>query len=62
MQITRRDALKTGAFGLAVTATSHAQVPRGELNPKFKIAKGRIRQSVMGWCFKPMPALELAKH
>ncbi len=23
--------------------------------------KGRIRQSVMGWCFKPMPALELAK-
>ena len=23
--------------------------------------KGRIRQSVMGWCFKPMPPLELAK-
>lgn len=23
--------------------------------------KGRIRQSVMGWCFKPMPELELAK-
>ncbi len=22
--------------------------------------KGRIRQSVMGWCFKPMPPLELA--
>jgi len=62
MQITRRDALKAGALGLATTATSHAQVPRAELNPKFKIAKGRIRQSVMGWCFKPMPALELAKH
>ncbi|MCH2379614.1 MAG: TIM barrel protein [Pedosphaera sp.] len=62
MQITRRDALKTGALGLAVTATSHAQVPRAELNPKFKITKRRIRQSVMGWCFKPMSALELAKH
>lgn len=23
---------------------------------------GKIRQSIMGWCFKPMPALELAKH
>lgn len=23
--------------------------------------KGRIRQSVMGWCFKPMPELELAR-
>ena len=23
--------------------------------------KGEIRQSVMGWCFKPMPAVELAK-
>ena len=62
MQITRRVALKTGALGLAATATSHAQLPRAELNPNFKVNKGRIRQSVMGWCFKPMPALELAKH
>ena len=62
MQITRRDVIKAGALGLAVTATSHAQVPRAELDPNFKVAKGRIRQSVMGWCFKPMPTLELAKH
>ena len=26
------------------------------------IANGRIRQSVMAWCFKPMPAEELARH
>lgn len=26
------------------------------------VQHGRIRQSVMGWCFKPMPALELAKQ
>ncbi len=62
MQITRRVALKTSALGLAATATSHAQLPRAELNPNFKVNKGRIRQSVMGWCFKPMPTLELAKH
>lgn len=27
-----------------------------------KTRHGRIRQSVMGWCFKPMSAAELAKH
>jgi hydroxypyruvate isomerase len=26
------------------------------------VTKGRIRQSVMGWCFKPMPVDELARH
>ena len=65
MNLTRRDALKAGALGIASTATPttvSAQVPRAELKSDFKITKGRIRQSVMGWCFKPMPALELAKH
>ena len=61
MQITRRNALKAGVLGLAATATNstHAAV---KVDSDFKITKGRIRQSVMGWCFKPMPALELAKH
>ena len=65
MNLTRRDALKAGALGIASTATPttvSAQVPRAELKSDFKITKGSIRQSVMGWCFKPMPALELAKH
>ncbi|MCA9249410.1 MAG: sugar phosphate isomerase/epimerase, partial [Planctomycetales bacterium] len=26
------------------------------------VVHGRIRQSVMAWCFKPMPAQELARH
>jgi hydroxypyruvate isomerase len=26
------------------------------------ITRGRVRQSVMGWCFNPMSALELARH
>ena len=62
MNFSRRDALKTGAMSLAVTATVSAQTPRAELNPNFKVNKGRIRQSVMGWCFKPMPMMELATH
>jgi hydroxypyruvate isomerase len=26
------------------------------------IRNGQIRQSIMGWCFNPMPTMELAKH
>ena len=62
MNLSRRDALKAGALSLATTAAVTAQTPRTELDPNFKVTKGRIRQSVMGWCFKPMPPLELAKH
>ena len=61
MHITRRNALKAGALGLATTVTTHAHAD-AKVDSDFKITKGRIRQSVMGWCFKPMPALELAKH
>lgn len=61
MHITRRNALKAGALGLATTVTTHAHAD-AKVDSDFKITKGRIRQSVMGWCFKPMPALGLAKH
>jgi hydroxypyruvate isomerase len=61
MHITRRNALKAGALGLATTVTAHAHAD-AKVDSGFKITKGRIRQSVMGWCFKPMPVLELAKH
>ncbi len=61
MHITRRNAFKVGALGLATTVTTHAHAD-AKVDSDFKITKGRIRQSVMGWCFKPMPALELAKH
>ena len=61
MHITRRDAFKAGALGLAATVTTPAHAD-SKVDPNFKITKRRIRQSVMGWCFKPMPALELAKH
>lgn len=43
------------AMGVALHTNSAAQA---DAQPG---RKGRIRQSVMGWCFKPMPAVELAK-
>lgn len=55
----RRDFLTTNMLmaGTAVAAGTVA-AQDGEAKPK----KGRVRQSVMGWCFKPMDAITLAKH
>ena len=39
-----------------------AQLPRESADPAFTIKRGRIRQSVMGWCFSPMKAEQLAQH
>ena len=52
-----------GAAGLFVAGRSvSAQAPQGSVADDFRISNKRIRQSVMGWCFKPMGAVELAKH
>ncbi|MCS1410750.1 MAG: Hydroxypyruvate isomerase [Verrucomicrobia subdivision 3 bacterium] len=48
----------TGAFASArIASTSKAAVPDIPV-----IKHGRIRQSIMGWCFNPMPVMELARH
>ncbi|MDF1823662.1 MAG: TIM barrel protein [Verrucomicrobiales bacterium] len=40
-----------------------AQLPRSEVDSDFVIRNGRIRQSVMGWCFEDhFNAVELAHH
>ena len=63
MKLTRRSALKTAAataVGISIApATSPAQMAKKKANPKFRITKGRINQSIMGWTFKPMPKPEL---
>jgi len=38
-----------------------AQMPRSLAEPDFRIRNRRIRQSIMGWTFNPMPTPELAK-
>lgn len=64
MHPTRREVLATmGTAGLlAGTGTALAQLPRDHVAPDDRITHGKIRQSVMGWCFKPMTGVELAKH
>src|SRR4029453_12536222 len=53
--------------GLAAAGTA-AAVSNGHAaelpvdDPHWKITKGRINQSVVHWCFKPMPVEDLARH
>ncbi|MEM6280158.1 MAG: TIM barrel protein, partial [Verrucomicrobiota bacterium] len=47
----------------ATTTPGIAQLLRSEVDPEFTIEKGRIRQSIMGWCFRDhLDAVELAHH
>ena len=67
MKTNRRSIIKSAAAttlvaaGLTVPSASRAQTPQNRANPKFRIKKGRIKQSIMGWTFNPMPTPELAK-
>jgi hydroxypyruvate isomerase len=46
----------TSALSTASAAESAAD------DPSWKVTKGRIQQSVVAWCFKPMPVEDLARH
>ncbi len=65
-QITRRDMLKTAAgtiaAGAVATSSTMTLAANPRVEPDYKVRHGRIRQSVMGWCFNPLPAPELARH
>jgi hydroxypyruvate isomerase len=51
--------MATAAVG-ALAAGAGIQAATADEKKPAKANK--IRQSIMGWCFKPMPVLELAKH
>jgi len=64
----RRQWLKVGAVisvaaltGVSQRAIAQSAAARAFVEPDYRIRKGRIRQSIMGWTFNPMPTLELAK-
>ena len=46
----------------AATAATVGNIKADSDKKLFKVKNGRIRQSVMGWCFNTMPTMELAKH
>lgn len=52
--------LAAGAAGTALTMTAPAQEPVASKH--YRAKNGRIRQSVVPWCFRPMPLAELARH
>ncbi|MEZ6136116.1 MAG: TIM barrel protein [Pirellulaceae bacterium] len=61
MHPNRRDWLALSAGAAAASGWLSGQALAQDPEPVTIARKGRIRQSVMGWCFKPMPELELAK-
>jgi hydroxypyruvate isomerase len=56
MSMLGRRAMLKGAALLAGPAFAQ------EDDPSFRIKNGRVRQSIMGWTFNPMPTEELARH
>ena len=59
--VARREFLGVAAASGVFLASSSESLAEDE-PAETGVRKGRIRQSVMGWCFNPMPALELARH
>jgi hydroxypyruvate isomerase len=60
--LSRRHLLSTAAGALAASAVAHhaATALADQPDKNWKITKGRIKQSVVSWCFSPMPVEELA--
>ena len=57
--MTRRTALKSlAAAGAALGASARAA---DDDHTRYRVKSGRIRQSVVAWCFSPMPVEELAR-
>lgn len=56
--ISRRRLMATAAATAATITSAQSE----EHKKPFKIKNNKIHQSIMGWCFNPMPTIELAKH
>ena len=63
--LNRRELIKRGATGLVAGAAVSTLMPQTAIAARSgpEVTNGRIRQSIMGWCFRDhMNAVELAKH
>jgi hydroxypyruvate isomerase len=52
----------TAAAGSAAALTRGVAAQQAADDANWRIAKGRINQSVVHWCFRPMAVEELARH
>jgi hydroxypyruvate isomerase len=59
--IDRRSMIAGLAAAGTAAAVSHGHAAEHPDDAPWKIAKGRITQSVVHWCFKPMPVEDLAR-
>jgi hydroxypyruvate isomerase len=51
-----------GTAALASPIAAKARISAPDDDAAWKIEKGRIQQSVVSWCFRPMPIADLARH
>src|SRR3954463_15403115 len=58
-RLSRRTLMASGAAAGGRAALARAA---DSIDPSWKITNGRVNQSVVQWCFKPMTTEELAKH
>jgi hydroxypyruvate isomerase len=57
-----RRALLKGSLALGAAALMNAPALAATVEPDFRVRNKRIRQSIMGWTYNPMPTPELARH
>ena len=65
MKSSRRHFLATSALAsatLATAAPTARAATAATVDPAFTIKQQHLKQTIMGWCFKPMDTLELARH
>jgi len=63
-KVNRRSWLQNAALSVAGTAlvSPQAASAAAAVEPDFRIRNNRIKQSIMGWTYNPMPTPELARH
>ncbi len=68
MKSSRRQFLATSAVASAAlvggsrVAEGAVSIAAAQADPAYTIKNRHIKQTIMGWCFKPMETLELARH
>ena len=60
-RLTRRSFLKTQAAATALAAAGVRTATAADAPPLYTVTKGRIRQSVVPWCFNPMKPREVVE-
>ena len=48
--------------GFAGAAASAARIDKAAADPAYRIRNQGVKHTLMGWCWKPMDTLELARH